>query len=105
MLRVITLLIGLIIAKQSIAGMSGEYEIANVYVRERVVDIHLTTNYNDVTVCNKRNAFRINAEQFPNTDAMVSTALAAHISKRKIRAYIGSCDASGYPIVYAIQVE
>lgn len=105
MLRMIIFTGLLLTSIKAFSGMSGVYEIRHVYVRETVTDIALVGSFNDWDACTKTTVFRILNGKHANTDVMISAALAAHLSGKKIRAYIGECSNDGYPIVYAIQVE
>ncbi|AOT08198.1 hypothetical protein [Pseudoalteromonas luteoviolacea] len=70
-------------------GNISAVNIESIYVRESRTDIYLKQPTN-ISCANKQRLTILNGE-YPNSDAMLSLAIAAHASGKKITAYVGVC--------------
>lgn len=65
--------------------------IKGVYVRESRTDVVLETDHNNPTDCINNRILIIVADEFANSDQMVSAFMAAHLAGRKVSGWVLNC--------------
>lgn len=86
-------------------GNFNAVNIKQIYVREGVVDVYLTSAHSNPTGCTVDTVIRLNANEHLNTNLMYSALLSAHVANRKISGWLGRCDSEGRAVIHAINIE
>tara|TARA_Y100000588_G_C13903204_1_gene773803 strand:- start:390 stop:707 length:318 start_codon:yes stop_codon:yes gene_type:complete len=85
-------------------GNLSPVNIEGIYVREGRTDIYLKEDSNNPLNCTHANLLTILNGEYLNSDAILSAAIAAHMTGKKISGYVGACD-SGMGKLSAIYIE
>lgn len=92
MKKIVKLVFGLLLSGSVFAaGNLSAVNIEGIYVRESRTDIYLVENNNNPLGCTNAKRLVIITDEFSNSDAMLSAAIAAQMAGRKISGRAVSC--------------